>query len=214
MTGKLPKLSITLFILSAACYLGLLSFIHYPFSSVIKPIPIFLLLIISLQSSARPQIKILLIFALVLSLIGDIILTLPGDKALMGGIISFMLAHGAYITLYLKDAQFQTKRLFYFLPVFLFIILSYSYMLPYFGEMAIPVTIYLGFLTLMVFCSFQVLQHPLFIISGACLFLLSDFIFAMTQFVFQENSNIANILVIFSYYLAQSLLVAGIIQRK
>ncbi|WP_131793424.1 lysoplasmalogenase [Legionella brunensis] len=213
MAGKISKLSIVLFFLSSVLYLGLLPFIQYPLTSFIKPIPIFLLMVIALQSNVNITTKKLLITALIFSLLGDISLTIPGDMTLKIGILFFMLAHCAYITLYFKDGQFQLKRLVYFLPVLAFIVLSYYYMLPYLGKMTIPVTVYLCFLTFMVFSAFLVIQHPLLIISGACLFLVSDFIFALMQFVFSENKY-SNILIMLSYYFAQFLLVAGLIQRQ
>ncbi|CEK09315.1 lysoplasmalogenase [Legionella hackeliae] len=213
MAGKLSKLSIILFFLSACLYLVLLPFIHYPLNTIIKPIPIILLIIIAWQTTADQTTKTFLIIALILSLLGDIVLTLPGELAFKLGILSFLLAHSAYISLFLKDAQFRLNRTLYFLPILLFILGSYWFMSPHLEQMLIPVTIYLCFLAIMVFTAFQVQQHPVLIIGGACSFLFSDFIFALTQFVLGE-SHYTNILIMFSYYLAQLLLVLGLIQRQ
>lgn len=213
MSGTLNKSLIVVFTITAAIYLGLLSFIHYPLSTVIKPIPIFILILLTIQSSTSLSTKRWLITALILSIIGDVVLTLPDDWSLQAGICSFLLAHCAYITLYFKDAKFQVRRLIYSLPMLAFIIVGYLFVSPYLANMTIPVTIYLCFLAFMVLCAFHVIQHPLLIISGACVFFFSDFILAVGQFVLSEKT-IANIAVMFSYYIAQLLLVLGLSQRQ
>ncbi|KTD20895.1 transmembrane protein [Legionella lansingensis] len=213
MTGRRSTLTLALFFVSSIVYLGLLPFIHYPINSLIKPIPIALLLVLTWQSFASKETKTLLSVALVFSLLGDIILTVPADLALKAGILSFILAHCAYIALYLRDTQLQIKRWLYFLPVLVFIAINYIYMYPYLGKMTIPATVYLSFLSIMVLTAFQVKQHPRLIISGACLFLLSDFLLALNQFVLVDNKMI-NFLIMLTYYLAQLLLVYGLSQRQ
>ncbi|KTD17797.1 lysoplasmalogenase [Legionella jordanis] len=213
MLGKTSKIIIVLFLLTSLLYLSLLPFIQYPVTTVLKPMPIIFLIILVWQSMAKSSVRLLLYAALGCSLLGDVILTLPIRMALEGGILSFMLAHCAYIVLYYQDSRFQIKRLFYFSIVLLFIACSYWYLSFYLGNMLIPVSIYLLFLTLMVFSAFQVQQNAAFIIGGACIFLSSDFILALNQFVFL-NHPLANFLVMLSYFMAQFLLVYGLSQRQ
>lgn len=209
----LAKLGIVFFFLSATFYLIVLPFIVYPINSILKPVPIFLLILITWITTSDNTTKILLITALVFSLIGDIVLTFPNTWAFKLGILFFLLAHCVYISLYFKDAQLKRNRTVYFLPVLLFIVASYWFMFPFLGQMTIPVTIYLCFLTLMVFTAFQVKQYPVLISAGASLFLLSDFILALTQFVF-VNTPITTFLIMLTYYVAQFFLVLGISKRK
>lgn len=213
MAEKLPRMGILLFFLGAAFYLAVLPFIAYPVNSFIKPVPIFLLIIISWLTTSDKTTKLWLITALVFSLLGDIILTVAAEWAFKLGILFFVLAHCAYIRLYIKDAQLKLTRTLYFLPVLLFVLISYWVMWPSLGQMTIPATVYLCFLTFMVFTAFQVKQYPILISCGSCLFLLSDFILALTQFVLVET-NITNFLIMLTYYLAQFLLVLGITKRK
>ncbi|MDI9819635.1 MULTISPECIES: lysoplasmalogenase [unclassified Legionella] len=212
MPGKQSKSFHSLVLISMGLYLFLLPFIQYPFTTILKPIPILLLIRLTSRSSLLWQSKGLLIAALGFSMLGDVVLTLPGEAALKAGIIAFLLTHCIYIGLYLQDSQFRIMRLIYFIPVLLLISLGYRYLIPYLGNMALPVTIYLCMLTLMVFTAFQVVQYPLPIIIGACLFLLSDFILALNYFIFDKTW--ADIAVMLSYYLAQFLLVTGLLKRK
>lgn len=212
MPGQQPKITLIFFVIGILLYLTLLSFIQYPLTTVLKPIPILLLMLVTLKSKAIAQTKALLLTALGYSFLGDIVLTLPLKGALQGGIILFMLTHCAYIILYLKDFRFQANRFLYFLPVLALVMGGFYYLLPYLGAMTMPVTLYLCLLSTMVFCAFQVRQHARWIISGACLFLLCDFAFAINHFVLPDNKAIA-IFVMLVYYIAQFLLVTGLSRR-
>lgn len=201
------------FFLFMILYLLLLTFVHFPVTTVLKPIPIILLMLMVWQSNAPSETTRLLFLALLFSLLGDIILTLPARGALQAGIIAFMLAHCFYIVLYWKDASFQFRRWLYCLPVIVIIIGGYFYLLPYLGNMRIPVTVYLSFLSVMVLSAFQVKQYPKWIITGACLFLISDFILALNEFADLKNKAVP-ILIMLTYYLAQFFLVSGLLCRK
>jgi uncharacterized membrane protein YhhN len=213
MPGQSLKTTVPLILLSMTVYLLLLPFIQYPMTTILKPIPIALLMVFTLQVNPQRQIKLLLLSALGFSLIGDMVLTLTSKEALHAGILSFMAAHCTYICLFLKNIQFQKKRFFSFLPILALVIISLYYLWPYFGEMKKPVAVYICLLTLMVFFSFQVKQSSFLIGSGATLFLLSDFILALDLFV-SPNNKPTEVLIMFLYYAAQFLLVIGITQKK
>lgn len=213
MPGQRFKITIPIILLSMAGYLILLPFIQYPLTTALKPVPILLLMLFLIQITVGQPIKILLLIALGFSLIGDIVLTLPTKTALQAGILAFMATHCTYIYLFLKNGGFQGKNVIAFLPILLFVLIGGYFLWPYFGEMKIPVSLYLCVLTLMVLCSFQVKQQPFLIRLGACLFLLSDFTLALTLFVLTLNTLLA-VLIMLLYYIAQLLLVVGITQWK
>lgn len=213
MDRQSTKIIISLFFIAMGFYLGLLTTLHFPLNSFIKPLPIFLLILLSLQGDVNKQTKLRLTIALFFSMIGDIVLTFTSLFALKIGILAFVLAHCAYITLYMKDAQFRFKRIAYFIPVLAIIGLGYCYLFPHLDNMTIPVTFYLLFLTGMVFCAFQVSHNPLLIIIGASLFLLSDFILAINQFIL-FNTTVIPFLVMVLYYFAQFLLTIGLSQKN
>ncbi|KTD70898.1 lysoplasmalogenase [Legionella tucsonensis] len=213
MPGQPFKITMPFVLLSIVLYLLLLSFIQYPLTTLLKPIPIVLLILFVFQVNPNKHIKRLLFLALGFSLIGDVFLTLPIKTALQIGILAFMATHCSYISLFLKNLQFQRKNLLAFLPVLLFVLISFYFLSPYLGEMKIPVAVYLCLLTLMVFCSFQVKQQSLLLRTGACLFLLSDFVLSLDLFILSHNRPIA-VLIMLLYYSAQVLLVIGITQTK
>ncbi|MGM9454604.1 lysoplasmalogenase [Legionella bozemanae] len=213
MPGQPFKITMPFVLLSMILYLLLLSFIQYPLTTLLKPIPIALLMLFVLQVNPEKHIKLLLLLALGFSLIGDVFLTLPIKMAVHVGILAFMATHCSYISLFLKSLQLQRKNLFAFLPILLFVLISFYFLSPYLGEMKIPVAVYLCLLTLMVFCSFQVKPQSLLLRTGACLFLLSDFVLSLDLFILSHNKLIA-VLIMLLYYIAQALLVIGITQTK
>ncbi|KTD58629.1 transmembrane protein [Legionella sainthelensi] len=211
MPGQPFKIPLPLILGSMIFYLILLPFIQYPITTLLKPIPIILLLLYTSQTTLEQPIKRLLIGALSFSFMGDIVLTLPIKAALQAGILAFMATHCTYISLFLKEGQFHKKNFFSFLPILVFVLIGGYFLWPYLGEMKKPVSLYLFLLTFMVFCSFQVKQQSLLIRLGACLFLLSDFTLSLDLFVLTPSKSFA-VLIMFLYYLAQFLLVVGITQ--
>ncbi|PWY56797.1 lysoplasmalogenase [Legionella qingyii] len=207
------KITILFILFSMMLYLLLLSVIQYPLTTFLKAIPIALLMIFTVQINPQRQVKILLLCALGFSLIGDIFLTFPIKVALQLGILAFMGSHCMFISIFLKNMRFQRKNLLSFLPILVFVLISFYFLSPYLEEMKKPVAAYLCLLTLMVFCSFQVKQQALLIRTGACLFLLSDFVLSLDLFVLPANKLTA-ILIMFLYYAAQFLLVIGITRLK
>lgn len=213
MPGQPFKIPLPFILVSMIFYLILLPFIQYPVTTLLKPIPIILLVLYTSQATLEQPIKLLLIGALSFSFIGDMVLTLPVKAALQAGILAFMATHCTYICLFLKEGQFQKKNFFSFLPILVFILIGGYFLWPYLGEMKKPVSLYLLLLTCMVFCSFQVRQQSLLIRLGACLFLLSDFTLALDLFALKPNKSLA-VLIMLLYYLAQFLLVVGTTQKN
>lgn len=199
------------FLASMFLYLTTMMFIQYPITTVLKSLPIIVLIIIAVESRAIKANKVLLIFALGFSLLGDVALSLPINNVLKIGILFFIFAHLTYIILFFKEAKFQVRRIQSFLFIFALACVVYCYYLwPHLKEMAIPTTVYFCFLSLMVFSAFQVQRRSSIMIGGACLFLLSDFALAINQFI-QSNNLMMSIFVMLTYYLAQFLLVIGVL---
>ncbi|MFJ1267609.1 lysoplasmalogenase [Legionella lytica] len=208
MSGRYFKINLALTLIFMVLYLLLLPFIHYPWTTLLKPIPIILLMLLTTHIQPKRHLeKIFLIFALGFSALGDISLTFPGSEALSLGILAFMVTHCSYICLFLKKGHFQERRIIAFLPILLLILAFFSYIWPHLGDMKIPVTVYIGLIGTMLLCSFQVHQHVLLIGSGATLFLFSDCILALGQFGGVKN---VTLFVMFLYYSAQLLITLGI----
>lgn len=209
MTYSFSKPIIYAFVATAIFYLASVSFIQYPITTVLKPIPIICLLLGVLQSVLIPWTKRLQIMALGFSLAGDIILTLPISLALELGIGFFLLAQCCYITLFVKSFYFRMSRCMYYLPVLLCSGVLAFILIPHMGAMLIPVLIYFSVLLIMVFTAFQVHQSGMFFIFGALNFLISDSILAVNLFL-NPHWNV-KIIVMLTYYTAQLLLTWGLV---
>jgi uncharacterized membrane protein YhhN len=210
MLGQPLKISMPFILLSMTLYLLVLPLISYPVTTFLKPIPILLLILFTLQLHPQKEVMNWVRVALGCALVGDMVLTLPTKTALNGGIFAFMITQALYISIFLKNWQLQKKQLALFVPVLLFVLIGFYYLWPYFGLMKLPITLYLCLLILMVFCAFQTKRPSPLIRLGALVFLLSDFILALDLFVLPHNSIIAVLIMLF-YYMAQLLLVLGII---
>ncbi|HCU5992122.1 TPA: lysoplasmalogenase [Legionella pneumophila] len=210
MTYSFSKPVSWVFLFTAVIYLVSLSFIQYPATTVLKPIPIVCLIVGVFRTFIPSSAKIFLISALVFSLAGDVVLTLPISLQLELGIGCFLLAHCFYITLFLKSFQFNKLHFFYYIPILLLMGFIAFTIIPYLENLLIPVMIYFCVLMLMVFSAFQVKKETLTIGSGALFFLISDLTLALNLFVYTQAD--VRIFVMFTYYVAQFLLTFGLVR--
>jgi uncharacterized membrane protein YhhN len=209
MTYSLSRTVTAVFLFTAVFYLVLVSFIQYPVNTFLKPIPIACLIIGVLQINMVRWAKIVLVLALMFSLSGDIVLTLPVALTLELGIGCFLLAHCCYIALFFSSFEYRASHLLYSLPVLIFMVCIAYMMIPYLGAFLVPVMIYLCILMLMVFSAFQVKREWITIISGALFFLISDLTLALNLFIYPSMD--VRVLIMFTYYIAQFLLTWGLV---
>jgi uncharacterized membrane protein YhhN len=209
MSTSFSKSSAWVFVGTAAFYLLSLSFISYPLTTILKPLPILCLIIGVCLANIAFMIKLFLVMALAWSLIGDIVLTLPITLQLEFGIGSFFIAHCFYITLFLKSYQFNRLQFCYYIPVFVFMCCIAFILMPLLGGLLVPVLAYFIVLMTMVFTAFQVNDQRLAIGSGALLFMCSDVTLALNLFLIPGMD--ARIFIMFTYYAAQFLLTFGLV---
>ncbi len=209
MANQPTKLIFYLFVLAVFFYSIAHPFITYPLTTLLKPVPILLLMIAVWQSVITRQCKSLLMLALGFSMLGDMTLTLPVTSALELGIGFFMLAHGSYIVLFLKNYACNMRQMVYFSPILILSLFMFFYLQPYVGDLLLPVSIYIGVLTTMVFCAFQSRKNTVLLVSGALLFMASDLMLAISNFVSPQSA--IGVLILPVYYLAQLLIVLAII---
>ncbi|VEG91706.1 lysoplasmalogenase [Legionella spiritensis] len=214
MADNLPRASVTLFFISMLAYLILLPFISYPVTTLLKPLPIVCLLGLT-WTAMQPSVSLKrrLTAAIISSLVGDLALTLPVSPALPVGMACFILAHCAYISLFLQDFSFKSRRLVYFIIMLAILGSGYTYLWSAMGDLAVPALIYGIVLSAMVFTALQVEQQAGLIITGACLFFISDGILGINLFL-MPHSNALALAVMTTYYSAQFLLVTGLLLRN
>ena len=148
---------------------------------------------------------------LILCLLGDVFLALPGLKWFRAGLVAFLLGHGFYILAFNGLVPIGT-----WLSPWNFLVLAVSlgalrWLWPYLGAMKVPVLAYVLVITLMVFGAWAVFERPDLpfpgrglIFWGAVLFYLSDLLVARNQFIQKAYPN--RLIGLPLYYFGQFLL--------
>jgi uncharacterized membrane protein YhhN len=164
----------------------------------------------------------LLLGALLASFLGDTILMFAdrGPLFFIFGLIAFLLAHLLYILLFVRitpagKAFDKKKYRIGSLLVAVYLAIFLTYLMPYLGNMSLPVGIYGITISLMLILAWRYslsISNPSdkMVILGAILFVCSDSILAINKFVNPVAG--ASILIMCTYITAQFLLVSGIIR--
>jgi len=127
------------------------------------------------------------------------------------GLGFFLIAQIFYIATFSRDFKMQKPRI----PIAA-ILLVYSLtmaiiMTPSLKEMALPVYVYLATIATMgIFAAFRASPNKL-VLYGAVLFIASDSMIAINKFLTPIPAS--DYLVMFSYYLAQFLIVYGFLKE-
>lgn len=175
----LKKWSLNFYIISAIIYLISYAFHQEIITTIFKPLPV-LILIVIIDKSYRYNLFIY--FAFMFSMIGDILLMKTVNLFLFG-LFAFLIAQIFYISAFL----FKSKKtgLFSSLPFIVYNIIIFISLKPYLKEMIIPVAIYMMVITIMVWRSFVqrgVDEKARFACIGAIFFVISDSILAISYF--------------------------------
>ncbi len=156
------------------------------------------------------------LFALIFSLAGDVLLMFQGKKEIffLLGLASFLIAHIFYIIFF---HHVRVRENVKSNPWLLVIVVVYyaaliSWLSPYLGEMKLPVRIYGIIISIM----FMLAMHMLSIknkiagswmLWGALLFVVSDSVLAINKFY--QPFEAANVIIMLTYGLAQLFIVKG-----
>jgi uncharacterized membrane protein YhhN len=176
---------------------------------VLKPLTTTLILIVAVLApiSQGPVYRGAIAAGLILSLVGDVLLMLPSDP-FMAGLISFLLAHLAYIIAMTSDGQFSPSwplgvaLIVYAMVIYVFVSLDL-------GRRRFGVIVYMvviGFMVWSAWGRWSVLRspHALLAAGGASLFLLSDSSLAINRF--HSKQAWGQLVTLSTYYLAQLLI--------
>ncbi len=189
---------------------------YWPINVIIKGLAVSTLAAIAL-SLVRGRGRMLLSIALLFSSLGDILLALRNGNYFVFGLLSFLVAHLFFITLWLRhwatplETTGKQKLLIGALVVFLAAMLWW--MLPIPG-LSIPVAFYMCVLTTMVMTAALADFKSNWVVIGAILFLLSDTIIALSTFKDVVGGRLAGLLIWSTYYLAQYLIAVGFMAEQ
>ena len=156
--------------------------------------------------------------ALIFSSVGDIFLALRNGDYFAFGLLSFLVAHLFFITLWIrnwsKPLRVNTAQKLLLTVLIAFLAVMLWWLLPVPNDLSIPVTIYMCVLTIMVITAALANFKTAWIISGASLFMLSDSLIALSTFKNVVGGTLAGFLIWSTYYLAEYFIALGFFGEK
>jgi alkenylglycerophosphocholine/alkenylglycerophosphoethanolamine hydrolase len=166
-----------------------------------KPIPI-LVLIYLVSVSNRNRYGTAIVVGLSFSLVGDILLELP-FKLFVWGLGAFLMAHMAYIFAFLSRTRSFT--LIWATPFVIWCGAMLFWISPKLDNLAIPVTVYVTVIALMLWRAAAVMVAGLMgarmALVGAVFFAISDSCIAINKFMYAFEG--ARELIIVTYWIGQ-----------
>ncbi|WP_276514685.1 lysoplasmalogenase [Sulfitobacter mediterraneus] len=184
---------------------------HSVFRSAVKGLSVFPLAIAALVAGMPA-----LAMALALCSLGDVVLSRPGDKAFLGGLIAFALGHLAWIAVFFirlsPDPAHLAAPLAFALLLGLAVLagVMVRVLLPNAGDLRLPVAGYIGIIIAMGICGLMT-AVPL-VVLGALAFAASDTLLGLQTFVLARGDRVerwANVLIWPLYWGAIVLLTLG-----
>ncbi len=184
------------------------------------PLSILFVITALLQPKVLPKYFKLVLAGLILGLVGDVCLALPGLTAFRAGLAAFLAGHVLYI---LAFATLTRRTDWINLVNILIIAISgcvYWWLFPHLGKMLVPVTFYIVVISVMVAGAWAAFLNPRvrelgawFILVGAVFFYASDIFVAHQRFVIEQFYN--RLIGLPLYYIAQFLLAfsVGLVKR-
>lgn len=206
------KLQIS-FILASVIYLVSLIYAPYTGQFLVKVLPIIILFISCIYFLPGAG-KVWIGIGVIASGTGDVLLALPINNSFLFGLSAFFVAQIVYAISFYKFRQGNKKtRPTYIVMAALFIyaVLMGNFILPFTGELLIPVSAYLTVITLMgVSALWSSLNWK--VMAGALFFIASDTALALS--IFKTPLPFSSYIVMFTYYAAQLLIVFGMIDSQ
>ncbi len=169
----------------------------------------FIAVALSVGALSDPYGRIVLV-ALVLSWVGDLLLTFASRGAFLGGLVAFLLGHVAYSVAFGTLGVDPVVGGVAAVAVAIIAIFVWRWLAPHVGDMAAPVVAYIVVISVMVVLAFGSYGEGAtwLIPVGATLFFASDLFVARNQFVASDTVN--RVWGLPLYYLAQVLLALSV----
>jgi uncharacterized membrane protein YhhN len=163
------------------------------------------------QAHPVPAYYHLILLGLLLGLVGDVCLALPGNRAFRVGLFAFLGGHLFYVWAFAGLTRPGDWASPVQLILFAFSGVAFWWLRSHVGRMMVPVVVYLVVITLMLAGAWAVFRHPGldatgrgFILAGALCFYLSDLFVARQRFVTEQFLN--RLIGLPLYYVGQFLL--------
>lgn len=164
-----------------------------------------------------------LLYALIASAVGDLLLAGSGEKRFMAGVVAFALAHGCYIPLFLEFGAFQQDLEVWQIAAAIALLLTSAGLLfgvlwRHLGAMKGPLSFYFVIILAMCFSALA-LPSSLYVtyaVIGVVAFATSDMILGFEMFALKPDSpwhRVTSLAVWSLYYGGQALITLGILNE-
>jgi uncharacterized membrane protein YhhN len=160
------------------------------------PLSVLFVITAVLQPHPLPWYYHYVLVGLILGLVGDVCLALPGNKAFRAGLVAFLAGHILYVIAF---ARLGGSEHWFGTGVLVTIAVSiavFERLRPHLGDMLVPVIAYIVVITIMVLAALAVYRNPAVksmgaqvVLVGAVIFYLSDLFVARDRFVKSEFLN-------------------------
>jgi uncharacterized membrane protein YhhN len=169
----------------------------------------FIAVALSVGALSDPYGQIVLV-ALVLSWIGDLLLTFASRGAFLGGLVAFLFGHVAYSVAFGTLGVDPVVGGISTVTIAIIAVFIWRWLAPHVGDMAAPVAAYIVVISVMVVLAFGSYGEGAtwLIPVGATLFFASDLFVARNQFVASDTVN--RVWGLPLYYFAQVLLALSV----
>lgn len=199
-----------LMVVGAMIYLSTMHLRPFAMDFALKAAPILLLALVC-WLQLRGTVRILMTAALLLSATGDVLLAVEFSGSFTFGLGAFLCAQLLYTTVFIRRRQRWVKRVPLLLGLVVFYSLMVIYLLPRTGELLLPVTLYMTVITVMG-ATAVVYRGSSWVMLGALCFMVSDTVIALNKFWL--TFELADMVIMNTYYLAQLMIVWGVLQTQ
>jgi uncharacterized membrane protein YhhN len=181
-----------------------------PLASITKPLlmPLLLAAFLFALPRIRGELALLGSLGILLSWAGDVTVASPGDLGFLVGLGFFLLAHVAYIFLFLRRLRMRRLR-----PVALLYLAWWAALVvvlaPHLGPLLVPVAVYGLVLGTMAAIG---LSCNRWIAIGGALFVVSDSLLGLDRFLPGFDFAQLSTVIMLSYLAAQAFIVAGAVR--
>ncbi len=200
-----------LFILTGLVYLLLLPYRPFPLDALVKVVPIGILFFAA-YAQLSGKLRTLVLLGIAFCGLGDVLLNLTFENSFIFGLGAFLIGHCFYIASFFSFAN----RSNFIAKILLIVIALVSVaglalqILPKAGDLLIPVAAYMSVIATMGIFAVLSWRKTSTQIWGAVIFIISDTLIAWGMFL--EPVQYQGHWVMFTYYLAQILIVSGMLK--
>ncbi|TDF41287.1 lysoplasmalogenase [Alteromonadaceae bacterium M269] len=198
-----------IYVVLAVIYLLMMERLSFPYSAIVKALPIGYLLLTCFMTISRLNIKLCL--ALMFSAFGDVLLASPIELSFELGLGSFLIAHIFYIWIFIRKRGKLSQYKNQLFVLGLYCVSMAAFILPLTEQLFLPVAVYMLTITIMGI-SAVLFQGSSLVKLGAISFILSDSFIAIERFhgAFEGSG----LVIMSTYYLAQLLITVGVIKEN